>query len=207
MTDSSGNVNSIYHSGSIEMQNRLDTRKVADHIAAKYVTDQLSDNDIDTIRRADCFYLATADHEGRPDCSYKGGLPGFVHIVDNSTIAFPSYDGAGMFRSLGNILVNPHVGLLFLDYERRIKLRLNGAATVSTDPADTARFESADAVVSVRMREVFENCPRYLHDRTTGEHSTYCPRPDYLPPDPEWKLKPEYDGIVRRNGDRAAGDP
>jgi hypothetical protein len=121
-----------------------------------------------------------------------------VRIPDRTTLRFPSYDGNGMFRSLGNIRINPAVGLLFIDYERPVKLRINGEATVHTDAARTGEFTGADAVVEVRVRNVFENCPRYLHDRVTGEHSAYCPRENRRPPDPDWKKKAEYDGIVRR---------
>jgi len=190
----------FYSDGALAIQRHLGTDRLAAHIAEKYVADDLSDDDLAVVTGADCFYLATADRLGRPDCSYKGGLPGFVHVVDRRTLSFPHYDGNGMFRSLGNILENPAVGLLFIDYARPVKLRVNGDATVSTAPAQTAAFEGADAVITVALRQVFENCPRYLHDPTTGRHSAHCPRPDYVPPDPTWKLKPEYDDIVRRTG-------
>ena len=62
------------------------------------------------------FFLATADEHGMPQCSYKGGDPGFVRVVDEHTLAFPSYDGNGMYLSLGNLLVNPQVGILFIDF-------------------------------------------------------------------------------------------
>ncbi|MEU2438324.1 pyridoxamine 5'-phosphate oxidase family protein [Streptomyces rubradiris] len=188
----------FYHEGALELQRRLDTHELAAHIAKRYVTDELDDGAVALITDADSFFLATADALGRPDCSYKGGRPGFVQVLDRRTLAFPSYDGNGMFRSLGNVLVNSAVGLLFIDYERAVKLRVNGDATVSTRQVDLSAFEGADAVVNIRVREVFENCPRYLHDRKTGEYSRHCPRPGYVPPDPAWKRKPEYDGIVRR---------
>lgn len=76
--------------------------------------------------------MATADGEGRPQCSYKGGDPGFVRVLDERTIAFPVYDGNGMYLTAGNALVNPHVGLLF-DFERRRRMRLNGTASVAAD--------------------------------------------------------------------------
>lgn len=191
---------SFYHPGAIEMQRRLATERLAAHIAEKYVAAELSDSDIEVVTAADCFYLATADAFGQPDCSYKGGLPGFVRVIDRRTVKFPHYDGNGMFRSLGNLLVNPRVGMLFIDYEHPVKLRINGEAEVSTEASQTVQFEGADAVITVQVAQVFENCPRYLHRRATGEHSRHCPRPGYVPPDPEWKLKPEYDGIVRRSG-------
>jgi fatty acid desaturase/predicted pyridoxine 5'-phosphate oxidase superfamily flavin-nucleotide-binding protein len=196
----------FYHSGSLELQRELGTERLARHIADRYVAGTLSDSDVAVVAAADCFYLATADAAGRPDCSYKGGLPGFVRVTDRQTLCFPSYDGNGMFRSLGNIRVNPAVGLLFIDHGRLVKLRVNGDATVHTDSARTGQFAGVDAVVEVRVRDVFENCPRYLHDRITGEHSEHCPRESYQPPDPAWKKKSEYDGIVRRFGDQVGSD-
>jgi uncharacterized protein len=187
----------FYHDGAREMQRIAGTRKLADHIARGYVTAYLDDAACAMIEAADCLYLATADREGRPDCSYKGGLPGFVKIRSRTEIEFPNYDGNGMFRSLGNVLVNPSVGILFVDQLAPGRLRLNGEAQVSHDPDAIAAHPGADAVVRVTVREVFENCPRYLHDRASGTHSAYCPRPGYDPPDPAWKLKPEYDGILR----------
>ncbi|EST28451.1 pyridoxamine 5'-phosphate oxidase family protein [Streptomyces roseochromogenus] len=188
----------FYHDGSRQLQRRLGTERLAQHIARHYVHDSLADEHIGWIRSADAVFLATTDPHGRPECSYKGGLPGFVRVPDPRTLEIPSYDGNGMFRSFGNALACPNVGLLFLFPEHRAKLRVNGVCEVLTDTADVAAHIGADAVLRVTVREVFENCPRYLHDRSTGERSADCPRTDYIPPDPDWKLKPEYDGIVSR---------
>jgi uncharacterized protein len=190
----------FYHDGSRKLQRRLGTERLAQHIARHYVHDFLADEHIGWIRGADAVFLATTDPSGRPECSYKGGLPGFVRVPDPRTLEIPSYDGNGMFRSFGNALACPDVGLLFLFPEHRAKLRVNGACEVLTDAAGVAAHTGAQALLRVTVREVFENCPRYLHDRSTGEHSADCPRAEYVPPDPDWKLKPEYDGIVNRTG-------
>jgi uncharacterized protein len=187
----------FYHDGARTLQDIVGTRQLADHIADRYVEGVLSADAVAMIVAADCFYLATADAAGRPDCSYKGGLPGFVHVLSPTEIAFPSYDGNGMFRSLGNILVNPAVGLLFVDLGGPLRLRVNGDAVVRSDAAAMAAHPGADVVVRVTVREAFENCPRYLHDRVNGRPSVHCPRPDYQPPDADWKAKPEYDSILR----------
>ena len=133
------------------------------------------------------FFLATADADGWPDCSYKGGEPGFVQVVADDTLAFPSYDGNGMFRSLGNVLVNPKVGLLFIDFERPNRMRVNGTASVHDDDELLAGFEGAQLVVKVRARDIFPNCPRYIHRMTLVERSKYTPRAGQVPPTPEWK--------------------
>src|SRR5688572_23854816 len=123
----------LYHDGSRELQDRFETRKLADRMVETITRVVFTDADRSFIESRPLFFLATADGEGRPDCSYKGGRPGFVRVVGPGELAFPSYDGNGMFKSLGNILVNPHVGLLFIDFETPKRLRLNGRATVSQD--------------------------------------------------------------------------
>jgi predicted pyridoxine 5'-phosphate oxidase superfamily flavin-nucleotide-binding protein len=138
------------------------------------------------------FFLATADAEGRPDCSYKGGAPGFVRVLDERTVAFPNYDGNGMYRSMGNLLVNPHVGMLFIDFraKRPSRLRLNGVATVADDDALLGAYPEAQFVVRVRATEVFPNCPRYIHRMELVERSAYVPRAGRETPVPGWKREP-----------------
>src|SRR6266496_3612591 len=102
----------LYHAGNRQLQDTFDTRRLADRIDERIVHGGISSNDRAFIERMDMFFLATADEQGRPQCSYKGGDPGFVQVVDEHTLAFPSYDGNGMFLSMGNIAVHPNVGLL-----------------------------------------------------------------------------------------------
>jgi hypothetical protein len=133
------------------------------------------------------FFLATADAEGRPTCSYKGGDPGFVRVLDERTLAFPSYDGNGMFLSAGNMLANPAVGILFLDLERGHRMRVEGTASI--DPSDPLldHYREAQLVVRVATRAVYPNCPRYVHRYTLERRSRFVPRADCLTPVPEWK--------------------
>ncbi|MFI9239203.1 pyridoxamine 5'-phosphate oxidase family protein [Streptomyces sp. NPDC053079] len=187
---------SFYHEGSRRLQRQLGTEALATHIAERYVTAHLMDEHIGWVRGADAVYLATVDPAGRPECSYKGGLPGFLRVPDSRTLEIPSYDGNGMYRTLGNAMAAPGVGLLFLFPELPAKLRVNGDGEVLTDADSLAAHPGAEAVLRVRIREVFENCPRYLHDRAAGTHSAHCPRPDYRPPEPAWKQKPEYEGLL-----------
>src|SRR5437763_9932919 len=124
----------LYHQGSRSLQDRFDTRPLADRIDERFFSQATIDAaDRAFIEARDMFFIATADAEGRPQCSYKGGDPGFVRVVDERTIAFPVYDGNGMYLTAGNALVNPHVGLLFIDFERRRRMRLNGVASVDED--------------------------------------------------------------------------
>src|SRR5437899_12492926 len=123
----------MFNEGSRLLQDRFDTRRIANRIEERLVHDFVSDDDAAFIEAADMFFIATADEEGRPNCSYKGGDPGFVRVVDERTIAFPNSDGNGMYLSAGNVLVNPHVGLLFVRFDVQKRLRLNGVASLSDD--------------------------------------------------------------------------
>jgi predicted pyridoxine 5'-phosphate oxidase superfamily flavin-nucleotide-binding protein len=135
----------------------------------------------------DMFFLATADAEGRPNCSYKGGAPGFVRVLDEHTIAFPNYDGNGMYLSMGNVLENADVGILFIDFERRHRMRLNGVASIDGADPLMAEYPEAQFIVRVRAREVFPNCPRYIHRMQVVEHSTFVPQEGCVTPVPDWK--------------------
>ena len=182
-------MNELYHDGSRELQDRFDTRRLADRLEQVKVHDTITAEDRTFIERMDMFFLATADADGRPQCSYKGGDPGFVAVLDEHTLAFPNYDGNGMYLSVGNLRVNPHVGLLFVDFCGRPprRLRLNGAASVEPDDPLLARFPGAQFVVRVRAVEVFPNCPRYIHRMELVERSRFVPRPAEETPVPEWK--------------------
>ena len=173
-----------YHDGARRLQDRFDSRRLADRLAEKLWRTAFTAEDKAFIEASHMFFLATADASGQPDCSYKGGLPGFVRVTGPSELSFPSYDGNGMFRSLGNMLVNPRVGLLFLDFEQPRRLRVNGRASLVEDASG---FEGAQLVVRIAAEAIFPNCPRYIHRYRLVETSMYAPRPGYEPPEPGWK--------------------
>jgi len=191
----------LYNRGSRELQDRFDTRRLADRLEDVKVTDTIGARDREFIENMDMLFLATADEHGRPNCSYKGGDPGFVRVLDEHTLAFPSYDGNGMFLSAGNLLVNPEVGLLFISFERGRRLRLNGTASVDPDDALLAAWPGALLAVRVRARQVFPNCPRYIHRYELVERSRYVPRADAAPPVPDWKRRDWARDVL------PAGDP
>ena len=173
-----------YHDGARGLQDRFDTRRLADRLAEKLSRSTFTDEDRAFIESRDMFFLATADAEGRPDCSYKGGLPGFVRVTGPAELSFPSYDGNGMFRSLGNVSVNAGVGLLFIDFEQPRRLRVLGRASFA-DP--DGEFEGAQLVVRVQAERIFPNCPRYIHRLQLVERSVFVPAPGHTPPEPGWK--------------------
>ena len=186
------NPRAMYHEGSRQLQDHFDCRRLADRLEQVTVHAEFDDEDRAFIGKAAQFFLATADAEGRPDCSYKGGMPGFVRILDGSTVAFPDYDGNGMFRSLGNLTVNPNVGLLFIDFQVGDRMRVNGRAEVRTDDPLLNEFPGAKAIIRVHAEKIFPNCPRYIHRMELKEYSVHAPRPDHTPPVPAWKTNPVF---------------
>jgi uncharacterized protein len=183
-------MSSRYNDGSRRLQDRFDTRRLADRLDERFSSGTTIDaSDRAMIERMDMFFLATADADGRPQCSYKGGDPGFVRVLDEHTVAFPNYDGNGMYLSMGNLLENPHVGMLFIDFlaSRPSRLRLNGVATIDERDELIEHYPGAQLVVRVRATEVFPNCPRYIHRMALVERSRYVPRADGEAPIPEWK--------------------
>jgi predicted pyridoxine 5'-phosphate oxidase superfamily flavin-nucleotide-binding protein len=190
-----------YHDGSRRLQDRFDTRRLADRLDEKLGRTAFTPEDREFIESRRLFFLATADSEGQPDCSYKGGEPGFVRVTGADELDFPSYDGNGMFRSLGNVLVNPAVALLFIDFERPNRLRVNGSASIVEGDPLLASFAGAQVVVRVRATRIFPNCPRYIHRMNLVEASPYAPREGYTPPVPKWKRFDAFCDVLPR------GDP
>jgi uncharacterized protein len=183
----------LYHDGNRRLQDQFDSRRISDRLEEKLTRTEFTADDRAFIEGAQYFFLATADREGQPDCSFKGGMPGFVRVTGASELAFPDYDGNGMFKSLGNILVNPHVGMLFIAmHDKPRRLRINGTATVSRDGPLLESTVGAQLMVRVAARAIFPNCPRYIPTMQLTEPSIYAPRPGCEPPEPAWKSFPDF---------------
>ena len=177
----------FFHQGMRTWQDRFDSRRLADRLEQRLGRQRFTDDDRAFIASRTMFFLATADAAGRPDCSYKGGDAGFVRVVADDELAFPSYDGNGMFRSIGNLSTHAAVGLLFIDFEQPRRLRVNGLASVRPHDPLCREFVGAQLVVRVRATHIFPNCPRYIHRMQLAESSPYVPRPGIEPPLPAWK--------------------
>ena len=149
----------LYHDGNRQLQDRFDTRRLADRIEERIRHDRFDDDDRAFIESRDMFFLATADEHGMPQCSYKGGEPGFVRVVDEHTLAFPSYDGNGTYLSLGNLLRNPQVGILFIDFTRPKRLRVNGIASIDDRDPLLGDYAEAQLIVRVRATDVLPELP------------------------------------------------
>jgi predicted pyridoxine 5'-phosphate oxidase superfamily flavin-nucleotide-binding protein len=195
----------LYHDGSRELQDRFDTRRLADRIEERIVHDQIDDGDRAFIEARDMFFIATTDEDGQPQSSYKGGEPGFVRVLDEKTIAFPLYDGNGMYLSAGNLMTTKKVGLLFIDFEGRKRMRLNGVASVADDDPLLAEFPEAQMIVRVTATEVFPNCPRYIHEYKLVKRSRFVPKRECETPVPQWKQSEWAHDVLPEND--PANDP
>ena len=195
----------LYHDGNRLLQDRFDTRRLADRIEERINRDTFDGDDRAFIESRDMFFLATADEHGSPQCSYKGGDPGFVRVLDERTLAFPSYDGNGMYLSLGNVLRNPRVGLLFIDFASPKRLRVSGVASIDEHDPLLEAYAEAQLVVRVGVTDVLPNCPRYVHRMELVERSRFVPHEDEETPIPDWKRR-DWSRDVLPAGDPALED-
>ena len=177
----------LYGEGHRKLQREFDTERLANRIEERLFHEHITPDDRAFIERMDMFFLATADKAGRPSCSYKGGDPGFVRVLDPQTLVFPNYDGNGMYLSMGNALENPEVGMLFIDFENRKRMRLNGTARIEPTNSIGLSYPEAQFVVKVAVRQVFPNCPRYIHKMQLMERSSFVPHAAVATPVPAWK--------------------
>lgn len=187
----------MYHAGNRELQGRFGSTALADRLVEKTHRARFTDDDRAFIESATFFFLATADPEGRPDCSFKGGPAGFVRVAAPDRLVFPDYDGNGMFKSLGNIRANPFVGLLFIAMDAcPRRLRVNGRAEIDFDDPMAKELAGAQALVEVTAEHIFPNCPRYIPDLEGGKASRYIPRKNKAPVEPAWKGFDEFKDVV-----------
>lgn len=177
----------IYDAPHRALHDRFDTRRLADRMEEALVHDTITDSEKAFVESRDMFFLATVDARGHASCTYRGGDPGFVRVVDEHTIAFPNYNGNGMYLSMGNVLGTGEVGILFIDFEHRQRMRFNGVASIDFNDPLRGEFPEAQFVVRVRAREIFTNCPRYIHKMKLVERSRFVPKSGCVTPVPGWK--------------------
>jgi uncharacterized protein len=187
----------MYHEAARELQDAFGSRELADRLETHFRRSAFTKDDAEYICSLRFFFLATADADGRPDCSFKGGDPGFVRVMAPDLLVFPDYDGNGMFKSLGNIRANPHVGLLFIAMEDKPKrLRVNGRAEVVLDDSLLTQFEGAQALIRVTPLDIFPNCPRNIPRMQVLEASPYIPRGGVERVEPAWKKQESFADAV-----------
>jgi uncharacterized protein len=181
------NMNDFFSPQQRQMQDEHDTRKLADRLQQVIVEQQVNEQHQPFIESRDFFFLTTIDHRGYPTCSYKGGNPGLVKVVNPGELAFPSYDGNGMFLSMGNIQGNAKIGMLFIDFETPHRIRVHGDASTHSDDSLLAEYPGAELIVRVKISELFINCPRYIHKMSRIASSSYVPQKNKETPLPQWK--------------------
>ena len=187
----------MYHDGNRDFQDAFGSRALADRLEEKLTRDRFTADDAAFIESLGFFFIATADAEGRPDCSFKGGPPGFARVAAPDQLVFPDYDGNGMFKSLGNIAANPHVGLLFIAMgEAPKRLRVNGRAQVAREDPAMAAIPGAQLLVKVTPTAIFPNCPRYVPNMQLVEPSPYVPKAAEPPLEPKWKSFEMFADVV-----------
>ncbi len=196
----------LYGDNHRALQMAFDTRALADRIEAIAVKPEVDELAQGFIQSRDMFFLSTIDQNGRPTVSYKGGTPGFVRVVDNNTLLFPSYDGNGMYLSMGNISGNPEIGMLFIDFEKPFRLRLQGRAELIVSGPELEFFKEAEMVVKVSVHETWMNCPRYIHRYQKLEASRYAPGVESETPFCEWKRIDGLQDVVRPSERQKAAD-
>lgn len=187
----------MFHQGNRDLQQQFGSTALADRLVERLRRSEFNDEDRDFIHSVEFLFLATASPDGQPDCSFKGGAPGFVRIVQPDLLVWPDYDGNGMFKSLGNIKLNPLVGLLFIRMGATPKrLRVNGRAEVVLEDPLMREFTGAQGLIRVTPIDIFPNCPRYIPDLATGTPSPYVPRGAQAPIEPGWKSNPAWKEVV-----------
>jgi predicted pyridoxine 5'-phosphate oxidase superfamily flavin-nucleotide-binding protein len=195
-------MSALYEDSHRKLQLEFDTQRLADRIEERLLRGALTDEDRAFIERLDLFFLATVNGRGEPSCSYKGGEPGFVRVLNPTTLAFPCYDGNGMYLSMGNVAATRQVGMLFIDLCSPKRLRVNGAARIEPAGFATPAYAEAQFIVVVDIREVFPNCPRYIHKYQLVERSKFVPHEGVPTPVPGWK-KMDWACDVLPDGDPA----
>ncbi|MGY1488959.1 pyridoxamine 5'-phosphate oxidase family protein [Methylobacillus pratensis] len=185
--DSSQYRDGLYGEQHLALQEDFETVKLAAAVHNNIVSQKIEEMHKAFIESRDMFFLSTIDHRGYPSCSYKGGDRGFIKVLDEKTLAFPSYDGNGMFLSMGNITRNRRVGMLLIDFEVPHRIRIHGDASIDREDPLLDEYAGSELVVRVEITELFVNCSRYIHRFKRVADSNYVPRHGAETRLPEWK--------------------
>ena len=177
----------FYREDHRNLQDRFDSRALADTLEAATVVPTIDADAKAFIEARAFFFLSTVNEDGHPTVSHKGGAPGFVRVVDPTTIVFPSYDGNGMFLSMGNIAHNGRIGLLFIDFDTPHRIRAHANAVLVAEGPLLDSYPGADLVVEATITETFVNCPRYITKQASSEPAPHVPDANGQAPLAAWK--------------------
>ncbi|WP_017609634.1 pyridoxamine 5'-phosphate oxidase family protein [Nocardiopsis xinjiangensis] len=165
--------------GERHVQNVLGTSERASRFYRDQMLNHLNPAMRDFVSEQEMLFIATSDSRGECDSSFRSGPPGFVHIIDDRTLAYPEYRGNGVFASAGNIAQNPHIGLMFLDFSRhRIGLHVNGRARLMEDerlrahvpdlPLPQIPGQKALMWIMVEVEEAYIHCRKHIPQMHKG---------------------------------------
>lgn len=199
---------SIYSAEHRQLHEEFNTTKLAELLDNGWIHEKIAEDEQNFIQTRDMFFLSSVDPDGMPTVSYKGGPVGFVRVLDDSTLVFPGYDGNGMFYSVGNIVGQGKVGLLFIDFETPHRVRVQGTAKLVREHALMAEFAEAKYLIVVEVSKIWVNCPRYIHKYKKLDQSKYVPESCKVTPIPTWKrldmvqdaITPEEKSLARQQG-------
>ncbi|MCU1500948.1 MAG: putative pyridoxamine 5-phosphate oxidase, putative flavin-nucleotide-binding protein [Ilumatobacteraceae bacterium] len=180
-------MSTLYGAEHRALQDEFDSRRLADMLESSHVRHQVDDDAQAFIESRSFFFLSTVGPDGQPTVSHKGGAAGFVRVLDPSTLVFPSYDGNGMFLSMGNIAGDGRIGLLFMDFDRPHRVRVHAHAVIVRDDPLMAAYPGADLVVRATVVDAFVNCPRYIGHQSAAGAPKYVPDVNGEAPLAEWK--------------------
>ena len=190
---------SMFHPGMRALQDQFDGRRVADALEKHRKHRDFLPNEIELITSVPFFFVAS-HYADAVDCSFKGGVPGFVQVVGPAALEWPEYDGNSMYRTLGNIALSPRVGLLFIRFDGASTLtRMTGDATLVRDAETLARHHGAKSVVRFQADYVYPNCPRYIPELQMVAPSVHPPAPGHVPPPPAWKSRDYIRDVLPAN--------
>jgi len=198
----------FYTESQKKVQATFESRKLAERVEEAVVTDEIvPELHQPFIESRDFFFLSTVNVHGEPTVSHKGGPVGVVTVVDVKNLAFPSYDGNGMFLSMGNISETGKIGMLFIDFETPNRVRVQATATISTDDPLMAKYPGAQLLVRAKVEKVFLNCARLIHKHNRVSPSPYVPDENGSTPFPTWKrIDVVQDALAPKDIGRAAGE-
>ena len=199
---------SLYSDEHRQLQEEFKTTKLADLLDNGWIHEKVDEDEKQFINSRDMFFLSTVDPNGMPTVSYKGGPEGFVKVINDSTLVFPGYDGNGMFYSVGNIVGQSKIGMLFIDFETPHRVRVQGTAKLVREHSLLSEYKEAKYLIFVNVIKVWVNCPRYIHKYKKIEQSKYVPDPCKVTPIPQWKrldmvqhaITPEEKAIAEEQG-------
>lgn len=158
-----GSIHDTFHDGEMQAQGRWGDPAVWDEARTKKLLwNAIPEEFCERVEAAPFFFLATSGKDGRCDSSYKGGGPGFIRILAPNRLAFADFDGNNAFMSLGNIIENPYVGMLFIDFNDGARLRVNGKAAIHDEGEIKDLFPDAPRAVVVDIEQVVPNCPKHI---------------------------------------------